>query len=313
MRRAEHRSFRRLPGRAAGDTPPALRRERWRGRANLPMAALMSIVVTTYERPDALAAALRALSRQTDRAFEVLVADDGSGPGTAAVIEAARATLGAPLAHVWQEDRGFRVAEARNRALARARGDYVVFLDGDCLARPDFVARHRALSEPGWFVAGNRVLLSERRTATILAANDPAEVWSYRRFAAERLAGGVNRLLPLLALPDGGWRRRAPERWRGARTCNLAAWRGDLDTVDGFDLAYEGWGLEDTDLAVRLMRAGVRAKDGRFATGVLHLWHRENDRSRLAENERRLKEVISSTRVRASRGMSSLAAGGEGA
>ena len=94
--------------------------------------------------------------------------------------------------------------------------------------------------------------------------------------------------------------------WRGAQTCNLAVARKDLDRVDGFDNAFVGWGLEDSDLVVRLLRAELRRKDGRFATGVLHLWHPWNDRAQLSENRTHLEETIGSTRIRASRGLSSL-------
>ena len=107
------------------------------------MAELISVIVTTYNREDALEAALRGLARQTDRDFEVIVADDGSKPATAELIEAWKRKLGHPLAHVWHEDRGFRAAEIRNRAILAVRGAYCIFLDGDCLARPDFVASHR--------------------------------------------------------------------------------------------------------------------------------------------------------------------------
>ena len=102
-------------------------------------------------------------------------------------------------------------------------------------------------------------------------------------------------------------RKVAPSRWEGARTCNLAVARADLDRVDGFDASFNGWGLEDSDLAIRLIHAGVRRKDGRFATGVFHLWHQENDRTRLSDNQARLDDVMRSNRVRALRGLSTLA------
>jgi predicted glycosyltransferase involved in capsule biosynthesis len=96
--------------------------------------------------------------------------------------------------------------------------------------------------------------------------------------------------------------------WRGARSCNLAVWRADLDRIDGFDAAYSGWGKEDSDFLVRLLRAGARRKDGAFATGVLHLWHPEADRSHLVRNEQYLQRSIKDGRVRASKGLSSLGA-----
>lgn len=267
---------------------------------------MISVIVTTYERPDALDVVLRGLSAQSDRDFEVVIADDGSGPATAGVVNGWRRRLGVLLRHVHQEDNGFRAAEARNRALAIAEGDYVVFLDGDCLPRADFIARHRALAEPGWFVAGNRILLTADLTRVVLVGGEKVEDWSAGRLFSAWLGGEINRLAPLVTLPDGAWRRTAPARWQGARTCNLAAWTRDLIAVDGFDANYQGWGLEDTDLALRLMRAGIKRKDGRFATGVFHLWHPENDRSQLPENQRRLDAVIASGRIRAERGLSTL-------
>ena len=133
------------------------------------MPYLISVIVTTYNREDALEAVLRSLMRQTDPDFEVVVADDGSRPATADLIAAWRPKLGHPLAHVWHEDRGFRAAEIRNRAILASHGAYCIFLDGDCIARPDFVATHRRLAEPGWFVTGNRILLSRELTANICA------------------------------------------------------------------------------------------------------------------------------------------------
>ena len=272
------------------------------------MAELISVIVTTYNREDALGAVLRSLARQTDRDFEVLVADDGSAAATGQLVEAWKAKLGHRLEHVWHEDRGFRAAEIRNRAILAARGAYCIFLDGDCIVRPDFVGVHRRLAEPGWFVTGNRILLSDALTAKVLSEKLSPEAWSITRWIAERLRGGVNRLSALLCLPIGSMRRLRQRAWRGARSCNLAIWRSDLDRVDGFDADFSGWGKEDSDIIVRLLHAGVRRKDGTFATGVIHLWHAEFDRSSLPENERKLSEIVASDRVRAQRGLSSLRA-----
>jgi glycosyltransferase involved in cell wall biosynthesis len=267
---------------------------------------LISVVVTTYNREDALAAVLRSLARQTDRDFEVIVADDGSGPATAELVAAWKAKVGHRVDHVWHEDKGFRAGEIRNRAVLASRGDYVVFLDGDCIVRPDFVAQHRKLAEENSFVTGNRILLSSELTERVLREGLEPERWSFGEFLAERFRGGVNRLSALLHLPLGALRRLRAKEWRGARSCNLAIWRRDLDTVDGFDADYAGWGKEDSDLIVRLLHAGVARKDGNFATGVVHLWHQENDRSALGENERKLAELLKGRDVRARRGMSAL-------
>lgn len=270
------------------------------------MTDLISVIVTTWNREDALDAVLRSLSVQTDRNFEVVIADDGSGPATAKLIEEWKGKLGRPLKHVWQEHRGFRAAEMRNRAILASEGAYCIFLDGDCIARPGFIATHRQLAEHGWFVTGNRILMSEQLTQTILRDRLDPESWSYREWARERGKGGINRTVPLMRLPLGPLRKLRFRAWRGARSCNLAVWRRDLDHIDGFDCAYEGWGREDSDLLVRLLHAGVRRKDGVFATGVLHLWHPSADRSWLPDNDKKLEDVISDGRIRAQKGLTAL-------
>ena len=268
--------------------------------------ALISVIVTTYNREDALDAALRALAHQLDRNFEVIIADDGSRPDTAHIVEKWKARLALPLKHVRHEHIGFRGGEIRNRGIRASAGEICVFLDGDCLAPADFIAVHRRLAEPGWFVTGNRILLSPDLTAAVLAHNLEAERWNLTALLQQRLRGGINRLFPTLRLPLGPLRKLNGGSWQGAQTCNLAVARRDLDRIDGFDCDYAGWGLEDSDLVVRLLRAGVRRKDGRFATGVLHLWHPPNDRSQLPVNQARLDEVIGGSRTRALRGLSTL-------
>ena len=270
------------------------------------MADLISVIVATYNRPDALDAVLRSLARQSDGNFEVLVADDGSRPDTAAVVVQWQGRIGRRLVHVWHPDDGFRLAEIRNRAILAASGTYCIFLDGDCLARRDFVAAHRALAERGWFVTGNRVLLSRELTQRVLSESLAAERWSVPQWLAARLSRRINRLAPLVLLPLGPLRKAQARAWRGARGANIGIWRSDLIAVDGFDSGFAGWGREDSDLFVRLIRAGVRRKDGRHATGVLHLWHPEEDRARLSQNEQRLAEVLVSDRIAASKGLSAL-------
>ncbi len=270
------------------------------------MTELISVIVTTYNREDALDAVLRSLAQQSDGNFEVVVADDGSGPATAALVEAWKVRLGRSLGHVWHHDQGFRAAEIRNRAILASSGGYCIFLDGDCIARADFVATHRRLAQRGWFVTGNRILLSPALTERVLREKLMSERWRFSDWIGQRFSGGINRLAPVLRLPLGPLRRLRMRAWRGARSCNLAVWRSDLDRVDGFDADFSGWGKEDSDIMVRLLHAGVRRKDGVFATGVLHLWHPEAERSRLPENERKLGETLGSDRVRARRGLSAL-------
>jgi len=263
-----------------------------------------AVIVTTYNRPDALEAVLAGYRAQRGAAFELIVADDGSADETRNIVERFRQLAPFPVEHVWQEDRGFRAAAIRNRAVAATRADYVIFSDGDCIPSRHFVAQHERLAERGWFVAGNRVLLSERLTCRVLRESLRLHEWPFGSWLAAWARRDANRLLPLFALPGNGWRKFAPQRWEGIKTCNLAAWRDDLISVNGLDEAYSGWGLEDSDLVIRLLHAGIRHKSARFAVPVFHLWHRENDRSRLADNQRRLDALLGSQRTRAELGVS---------
>ena len=271
----------------------------------------LSVIVTTYNRPDALNAVLLGFSRQvglTEDGWELLVADDGSGRETADLVRRWQPVFGERLKHVWHEDRGFRAAAIRNRAAAQAVGDYLIFVDGDCVPFPDFLSRHRALAEPGKTVAGNRVLLSEAYTQALLASDNPTAPtgWSPLAWLGGWMRGDVNKAMAWLRLPLGGLRDRNAGKWSVYRTCNVGVWAHDFHAVDGMDEAFSGWGYEDSDFAVRLLRAGVRIKDGRFAVPVLHLWHRENDRSKQLENWQRFEASLNGTHVRATRGLSSL-------
>jgi glycosyltransferase involved in cell wall biosynthesis len=237
----------------------------------------ISVIVSTYNNPRVLEMVLGSLAHQErgrrTPAYEVIVADDGSGEDTAALLARLQAGYPVPLLHAWQADRGFRVAAARNTALLMAGGDYVVFIDGDCLVPADFIAAHARLAEPAWFVAGARCFIKRRPTAAMMT--NPDRWIRPRRLAwfGRGLRAAINRPFQLLSLPGNLLRYRRPGEWRKVQTCNLAVWRSDIDRIGGFDETYVGHGFEDSDFALRLIRAGVGRKSGRFGSVVLHLWH----------------------------------------
>jgi glycosyltransferase involved in cell wall biosynthesis len=267
----------------------------------------IAVIPATYNRPDALAAQLEGYLAQDYPDFEIVVADDGSGPETAEVVRRYRSRAPFRIEHVWQENRGYRAAAIRNQAVARSDADYVIYTDQDCIPLPDFLSRHARLAERGWFVAGNRVLTRRAFAERIVSEHLPVHEWRFRDWLRCRMRGDVNRIQPLLRLPDGAFRKAHPRRWKGAKTANLAVWRSDLERVNGMDEQYAGWGLEDSDLVIRLLRSGVRHKSGRYACPVIHLWHAEQDKSRLPENRSRLEAMLQSDRIAASRGLSQYA------
>ncbi len=272
---------------------------------------LISVIVTTYNRPDALSEVISALLDQTDANFEVIIADDGSSESTRKMIRSFQRldrTCGPKrLVHAWQPDDGFRASAARNMGVYASHGDYLIFLDGDCVPRPSFVERHRLIAESGFMVSGSRVLLSQKLTQNLLAARQtiPMHMRSITYWFMQRLAGNVNKVLPLIHFPNNRLRHYRSVRWNRIKSCNLAIWKRDFVTVNGFDESFVGWGHEDADLVLRLARLDVRRKGGAFSTEVFHLWHKENTRAAESENRKRVEERIKSKLVEAAIGLRS--------
>jgi glycosyltransferase involved in cell wall biosynthesis len=244
----------------------------------------ISLIVTTYNRPDALEAVVEGCFTQSDKDFEIIIADDGSTDETRACVAGLKARSPVPMQHVWQPDDGYRLAMARNRAIAAAGGQYVVILDGDCVPQANFIAQHRKLARRGFMVTGSRILLEKEFTQRVLTEKLRLQSLSLADKLRLRAAGDVNKLLQLLVtLPDIG-REKRHFSWRRIKGCNMAIWRSDLEMVNGFDESFFGWGYEDSDIVVRLFNAGVMRKDGAFATEVFHLWHREARRDRVSNH-----------------------------
>lgn len=270
-----------------------------------------SFIVLTYNRSDALLAVLQSLADQCGPGDEVIVADDGSRPEQVALMRANCPVFRCEVRHVWHPDMGFTASRARNLGALHATGDYLVFIDGDCVPNRRFVHWHARLAEPGCFVNGSRVLLSRELTERILSqdldvAQCPTGFW-----IGARLRGDSNKVLHLLAWPWRSFRVKHGFQWRGIRSCNMAIWRSDFLSVDGFDETFEGWGHEDADLVLRLAHLGVRRKNGFMATEVFHLWHRENKRDHESANKARVVERMKQGIVKAEKGLSALDLGAD--
>jgi len=270
---------------------------------------LISIIVTTYNRPDALSAVIRALMEQSDQNYEVIIADDGSSDPTKETISTLAGLSHANglkrIVHAWQPDDGFRASSARNLGVYVSQGEYLVFLDGDCIPRPNFVIKHRELAEQGFMVSGSRVLLSERFTRdTLTSKPEGMHLHGFLYWLKQRLIGNTNKIIPLLQLPNTNMRHYWSVKWNRIKSCNLAIWLEDYVAVNGFDESFIGWGHEDADLVLRLARYGVKRKGGAFSTEVFHLWHRENTRITESENRKRVEDRMKNGLILAEIGLS---------
>lgn len=269
--------------------------------------AQVSLIITTYNWPSALKIVLESVAlQQVTCSLEVIIADDGSEQETRRCIQKAQMRFPFPLYHVWHEDKGFRAASIRNRAIEKSSGDLIVFIDGDCVIPKDFIARHLTLAQRKWFVAGHRILLNKSLTEQVLTHQWQPATWPLRRWLGYYIQKKCNRWVALQpGCIDWPWRKWQPNRWKGCKTCNLSVWRDDLFAINGFDEQFQGWGFEDSDLVVRLLRSHVHCKDGRLGVPVIHLWHPPQDRQQMATNHSRFLAHLKAHNTWATQGITS--------
>lgn len=270
----------------------------------------VSVIVSTYNQPGLLSRCLLALERQSHRDYEVLVADDGSGEETRSLIEQHARRCPHPLKHVWHEDNGFRKTVILNRAVLAASGDYLVFIDGDCVTHPDFIHEHVRDARPGHYLNGSLIRLRRDLSDRL----DEAAIRSGEAFRAAwltRRGRRFDRRYLRLALPYALRRQlnqHSPTRlyWLGS---NSSCFREDAVAINGFDHRFT-YGFEDADFGYRLELAGIRPRTVRWTAVVLHLWHERpwSNPEVMAANRKLADEPLASGRRRAVIGLEELAA-----
>ena len=262
----------------------------------------ISLIITTFNWKEALELSLHSCLAQTLLPSEILVADDGSRPDTGALVQSIAASAPIPIIHSWQTDKGFRLAKSRNKAIAKARGEYIILIDGDIILDPHFVEDHLEFVQPGYFVQGTRVLLHQDFSSKVLQSGV---------LVAPLLARGVENKKnclrsKLLARICSFKSRRLP----GIKTCNFAFWREDALRINGFNEEFVGWGREDSEFTARLFNSGIKRQNLKFYALGYHLYHPINTRERLAINDSILKSTIKEKKQWCARGLDQYADSG---
>jgi glycosyltransferase involved in cell wall biosynthesis len=244
----------------------------------------ISLIITTYNWKEALRLSLQSVLLQTLLPSEIVVADDGSEADTAELLINFSGFSPIPIIHSWQKDKGYRLAKSRNRAIAKAKGEYILLIDGDMVLDPRFVADHIAFAQSGQFVQGPRALLGKELTGTILES-------------------GVVRLPPL---GKGIGNRKnclrstllarmfsfKSKKLSGIKLCNFAFWKQDAIKVNGFNEDFIGWGREDSEFVARLFNRGIGRQNLKFHSIGYHLHHPMNTRDRVSVNDRILEKTV---------------------
>ena len=243
-----------------------------------------SLIISTYNREDALELTLLGILKQSELPDEIIIADDGSGEATRDTLERYRKKFPIPIVHCWHEDLGFRLSAIRNKAIAMASGDYIIMIDGDIIAHPHFIKSHKRNARKGQFVQGSRVLLQEKFTAQVLVE---------KRINFSFFNWGIKNRLntiysPILSKLISFYNNK-PNRIRGA---NLSFWKEDVLQINGFNEDFVGWGREDSEFAVRMKNLGIVRKHMKFAGFGYHLYHKESSRESLVKHDHILEQAI---------------------
>ena len=242
----------------------------------------VSLLLSTYNWPEALDVVLRSIIRQSHLPDEVVIADDGSDERTATLIGNYAGRL--PIKHVWHEDKGFRKSIILNKAVREITSPYIIEIDGDIILHRHFVKDHLKAAERGFFVQGSRAMIGQRKSAQVLESKQlDFKAWSAgmtTRFNAIRF--------PLLS----GLFKTDPQSSHNVKGCNLAFWLDDYKKINGYYNGFEGWGWEDYEFAERLINAGVRKKRLKWAAVGYHIFHPLSSRGNFAPNELIYRETV---------------------
>jgi glycosyltransferase involved in cell wall biosynthesis len=263
--------------------------------------AACSIIISTYNWPAALRLCLHSVLKQSVLPSEIIIADDGSREETRALIERFAKNSMIPIIHVWHPDEGFQLAKIRNRAIAKASQPYIIQIDGDLILHPHFIEDHLHLRENGYFVSGSRVLLSAETSQALL--HNPSSnkgIGRHHRKSGNFFNRFRNKILcNLLSTRYKVWGKYAYY----VKGCNMSFWRRDLLKVNGYNEDFTGWGREDSELAIRLINAGIKKKFLKMGGITYHLFHPEASRDMDSRNTALMQMAIKEKLVVASKGL----------
>ena len=223
---------------------------------------------------------------------DIVIADDGSTQETNDIVNTWSEKL--PISHAWQEDKGFRKNRILNISLDKTMGDYIVFLDGDCIPHRKFIQDHKTHAERKFFIQGRRAFIKEKFVRDVLN--------NYKGILYYIITCKMTGILKAIRLPKAII--KINQEQRGLIGCNFSAWKDDLVAINGFDLTYKGWGVgEDSDICTRLYNYGLYRKFIYGRAIVYHLNHPQENKAHHAESLAKLENVIKDKTIACAHGL----------
>ncbi|AXT21286.1 glycosyltransferase [Flavobacteriaceae bacterium AU392] len=235
-----------------------------------------SLIISTYNWPEALSLMLKSIMFQKVLPDEMIIADDGSNENTRSVIEVYAKKITIPLIHIWQEDDGFRKATILNKAIAKATGDYIIQVDGDCILHPSFIKDHINFVEKNVYLFGSRVNIQESFLK---------ELFKRRKVNFHLFSKGIKKRTRALHAPLFSMFYKKNDLFsKKYRGCNTSFYKKDFIAINGYNENFEGWGREDSELALRFHNYGLKARRLRYRAILFHIFHNEKPKDRLELN-----------------------------
>jgi glycosyltransferase involved in cell wall biosynthesis len=248
----------------------------------------IALIISTYNKPAELWLTLLSVIKQSHLPDEIIIADDGSKSDTIECIDRFSKQFGVEIQHIWHPDDGFKLATIRNKAIAAAKSDYIIQIDGDLILHSEFIADHKKFAKKGVFISGKRCNINDGYSQHLVATQSIQLPNMLSKHVSKKYNGIRISLLARLfyILPQ------SKNGYFYVLGCNMAFWKSDLMRVNGYNQDFEGWGKEDNDISIRLINAGVRLRFVKFSAIVFHLFHPENTRSNFKNNEALFKDSI---------------------
>lgn len=255
-----------------------------------------ALLISTYNWVEALDLIFESILQQSQLPDEILIADDGSKVETKNLITAFSKKVKIPVIHSWQEDAGFRKSKILNKTIANSNADYIIQVDGDCILHRHFVKDHISHAEENTYLYGSRVNIKEEFVAEVLTQ----KITNFNYFSKQIKNKTRTLHIPFLS---NLYKSHAgiSKKFRG---CNVSYWRKDFIAINGYNEDFEGWGKEDSDLAIRLGNLGVMAKRLRYAGIVFHIWHRIKSKENVDKNTAIEEEAAIQKKVKCEHGVS---------
>ena len=258
-----------------------------------------SLVIATYNWPEALELVLLSILKQSVLPNEILIADDGSTKETKHLIERYSSKFKSEIKHIWQKDHGFQKTSILNKSIAKASGDYIIQIDGDIIIHTHFVKDHIQMAEKGFFIHGSRTFLNNATTQKAIKNS----IINFSIFSF----GMKNRFNSLHSSFLSKFLSNKNKSLKGTRGCNFSLWKEDFIKVNGYNEDMNGWGKEDTELSVRLMNSGLQKLKLKCLTVCYHLNHKISSKKGYNINNNILKIVVEEKKVFCSNGINKYA------